>query len=78
MQVDVHAGTQLAQRLRAERKRQGLSREQAAAVCNVSPSFIRDAESNPGGCSLDRLLQLTQGLGLRMTLTGWQSDMPPA
>ena len=75
---DVHAGTQLAQRLRAERKRQGLSREQAAAVCNVSPSFIRDAESNPGGCSLDRLLQLTQGLGLRMTLTGWQSDVPQA
>ena len=78
MQVDVRAVNQLAQRLRAERKRQGLSREQAAAVCNVSPSFIRDAESNPGGCSLDRLLQLTQGLGLRMTLTGWQSDMPPA
>ena len=78
MQVDVRAVNQLAQRLRAERKRQGLSREQAAAVCNVSPSFIRDVESNPGGCSLDRLLQLTQGLGLRMTLTGWQSDMPPA
>ena len=78
MQVDVRTGIQLAQRLRAERKRQGLSREQAAAVCNVSPSFIRDAESNPGGCSLDRLLQLTQGLGLRMTLTGWQSDVPQA
>ena len=78
MQIDVLAMNQLALRLRAERKSQGLSREQAAAVCNVSPSFIRDAESNPGGCSLDRLLQLTQGLGLRMTLTGWQSDMPQA
>ena len=78
MHIDDHAMNPLAQRLRAERKRQGLSREQAAAVCNVSPSFIRDAESNPGGCSLDRLLQLTQGLGLRMTLDGWQSDAPSA
>ena len=78
MQLDATTLNPLAQRLRAERKRQGLSREQAAAVSNVSPSFIRDAESNPGGCSLDRLLQLTQGLGLRMTLDGWQSGAPPA
>ncbi len=35
----------LAARLTAERKRQGLTRSQTAAVCNVSPSFIRDAES---------------------------------
>ena len=74
MQLDAATLNPLALRLRAERKRQGLSREQAAAVCNVSPSFIRDAESNPGGCSLSLLLQLSQGLGLRMTLTGWQSD----
>jgi HTH-type transcriptional regulator / antitoxin HipB len=74
MQIDSLAMNQLAQRLKAERKRQGLSREQTAAVCNVSPSFIRDAESNPGGCSLGLLLQLSQGLGLRMTLSGWQSD----
>ena len=78
MQLDAATLNQLALRLRVERKRQGLSREQAAAVCNVSASFIRDAESNPGGCSLSLLLLLTQGLGLRMTLTGWQSDMSQA
>ena len=78
MQLDATTLNPLALRLRAERKRQGLSREQAAAVCNVSPSFIRDAESNPGGCSLNLLLQLTQGLGLRMALDGWQSDAPLA
>lgn len=74
MQLDAHALNELAQRLLAERKRQGLSREQAAAVCNVSASFIRDAESDPGRCSLARLLQLTQGLGLSLTLTGWQTS----
>lgn len=74
MQIDAQTLAELAQRLLTERKRQGLSREQAAAVCNVSPSFIRDAESDPGRCSLARMVQLTQGLGLTMTLTGWQAD----
>lgn len=76
MQVEVHHLAKLAECLLAERKRQGLSREQAAAVCNVSTSFIRDAESDPGSCSLARLLQLTQGLGLKMTLSGWQTEAP--
>ena len=40
-------------------------------MCNVSTSFIRDAELDPGRCSLARLLQLTRGLGLTLTVTGW-------
>ena len=76
MKIDGGALTSLAERLLQERKRQGLTREQAASVCNVSASFIRDAESDPGRCSLDRLLHLTQGLGLTLTLTGWESEAP--
>ena len=68
MQLQVPSLAELAQRLQQERQRQGLSREQLAAVCNVSQSFIRDAESSPGRCSLEKLLQLTQGLGLVLTL----------
>lgn len=74
MQLHTKTLNSLAQRLQRERQRQDLSREQLAAVCNVSPSFIRDAESNPGRCSLEKLLQLTQGLGLQLTITGWQND----
>ena len=70
MQLQAHSLAELAQRLQQERQRQGLSREQLAAVCNVSQSFIRDAESNPGRCSLEKLLQLTQSLGLVLTLAG--------
>lgn len=73
MQLKVQSLPALAQALMGERKLQGLSREQAAAVCNVSESFIRDAESDPGRCSLIKLLQLTEGLGLTMTLSGWQT-----
>lgn len=65
---------ELASRLTAERKRQGLSRAQAASVCGVSPSFIRDAESDPGRCSLAKLLLLATGLGLQFHLDGWQRD----
>lgn len=65
----------LAQRLLDERKRQGLSREQAAAVCNVSPSFIRDAESEPARCSLGKLLMLMRGLGLSVDVRGWSDEV---
>lgn len=76
MKLHTQTLSHLAQHLLQERQRQALSREQLAAVCNVSPSFIRDAESNPGRCSLDKLLQLTQGLGLTVTVNGWLSDDP--
>lgn len=65
----------LAEGLKQERKLQGLSRSEAAAVSNVSQSFIRDAETNPGRCTLERLVQYTNGIGLSLTLTGWKE--PP-
>lgn len=68
MQLTLQELPALAARLQAERKRQGLSRSQAAAVCNVSPSFIRDAESAPERCSLGKLLLLAQGLGLTLEI----------
>lgn len=68
MQITPRSFSELALRLREERKRQGLSRNQAAAVCHVSPSFIRDAEVHPERCTLERLTVLTTGLGLSLTL----------
>ena len=73
MKLDVSMLANLARQLFDERKRQGLSREQAAAICNVSESFIRDAESDPGRCTLTKLLLLSQGLGLSVAMTGWQT-----
>ena len=70
--MELHSDSMLAlaEKLRRERQAQGLSREQLAAVCNVSTSFIRDAETNPERCSFGMLLQLAQGLGLRISLDG--------
>jgi transcriptional regulator with XRE-family HTH domain len=61
---------ELATALKAERKRQRLSREEAASVCGVSASFIRDVEVNPENCSLGKLVKLISGLGLSLTVAG--------
>ncbi len=73
MQLETTALGQLALRLEQERKLQGLTREQAAAVCGVSTSFIRDAERDPGSCSVRKLVQLIDGLGLDINVEGWRS-----
>jgi len=70
---------ELALLLRAERKRQNLSRAATAAVCGISTSFIRDAESTPENCTLGKLLKLINGLGLRIeiiTREGLRPDLP--
>ena len=67
--------TSLGPALRAERKRQELSREDAASVCGVSTSFIRDAESNPENCTLGKLAKLINGLGLSLELVQRARDL---
>ena len=77
MQVSTLNLADFAQQLRQERKRQGLTRTQAAGICNVSVSFIREAESEPSRCSLGLLLQLVGGLGLRIDVAGWSVEPTP-
>jgi HTH-type transcriptional regulator/antitoxin HipB len=71
MKIEASRVRELGQALEAERKRQKLSREEAAAVCGVSASFIRDAESAPENCSLGKLVRLISGLGLTLNVAGW-------
>jgi transcriptional regulator with XRE-family HTH domain len=71
MNIETSCLCDLGKALEAERKRQKLSREEAASVCGVSASFIRDAESDPENCSLGKLVRLISGLGLSMSVAGW-------
>lgn len=75
MQLHPKTLNSLALRIRHERLLQDLSREQLAAVCDVSASFIRDAEKDPGSCSVEKLLRLVYGLGLKVRIEGWQNDI---
>jgi len=68
MQITPQTLPLLAQQLLSERLARGWSRAEAAAHCGVSTSFIRDAESHPGRCSLARLLDFCGGMGLLLTL----------
>ena len=70
MNINERTLGELALALRAERKRQKLSRDGAAAVCGVSASFIRDAESSPENCTLAKLAKLVNGLGLSLEVAG--------
>ena len=74
MNIEESKLNELAKALEAERKRQNLSREEVAAVCGVSASFIRDAESHPENCSLGKVIRLIAGLGLSLDVV----DLPPA
>lgn len=76
MKVQASRLMDLAKTLEFERKRQNLSRQEAAAVCGVSTSFIRDAEANPENCSLGKLLKLTEGLGLSLYVAGLEQAKP--
>lgn len=68
---------ELAERLKATRRAQGLSRLEAAAVCGVSVSFVRDAETHPHTCSLGHLSKLIGGLGLSIEVGGLTQIEPP-
>lgn len=70
MKIETSRLIDLGKALAVERKRQKLSREEAASVCGVSASFIRDAESDPGNCSLGKLVRLVSGLGLSLSVSG--------
>lgn len=70
MKLDLPSLKELGQQLAQERKRQRLTREEAASVCGVSVSFIRDAELNPDSCSFGKLLRLVIGLGLSLEVQG--------
>ncbi len=76
MKIQASRLMDLAKALEFERKRQNLSRQEAAAVCGVSTSFIRDAEANPENCSLGKLLKLTEGLGLSLNVAGLEQAKP--
>jgi transcriptional regulator with XRE-family HTH domain len=73
MKINPQTLSELSEALSAERKRQGLSREDAAAVCGVSTSFIRDAESAPENCTLGKLVKLINGLGLSLEIPSLQA-----
>ncbi len=62
----VTAPAALGQRIRAERKAQGLRIDDAASLCGVSVDTLSRLENGHQGVSTVRLLKVLQGLGLAL------------
>lgn len=51
-------------RIKAERKKQGLSQERLAEMINVSPHYIYEIERGLKAMSLETLVNMTEAMGL--------------
>ena len=54
----------LSLQIKTHRRAQGLSQAALAALSGVSTSFVRDAETQVGKCTIEKLLKVWTTLGL--------------
>jgi y4mF family transcriptional regulator len=61
--------------VREKRKQDGLTLEQAAAICSVSYAFFSALENGKETVRLDKVFQVLQTLGIELHATerGWSS-----
>ncbi|MFF3615301.1 DUF1918 domain-containing protein [Streptomyces sp. NPDC002580] len=68
----------IGRRVAAERRRQGLSREETAGRAHMSPGYLAYVEERPADPSLATLLRLADALGTTVpALRGGGTDLPP-
>ncbi|MFI7413427.1 DUF1918 domain-containing protein [Streptomyces sp. NPDC049627] len=68
----------IGRRLAAERRRQGLSREETASRARMSPDYLTYLEEQPADPTLATLVRLADALGTTAaTLRGGGIDLPP-
>lgn len=66
--------TDLSQRIKSERKLAGLNQSQLAGIAGVSTSLVRDAESQAGRCTLDKLIAVMNALNIELAFTNRIED----
>jgi HTH-type transcriptional regulator / antitoxin HipB len=59
--------SQLSALIKTQRQLSGLSQSQLASATGLSTSFIRDAETQAGRCTLDKLLAVLEALNIDLT-----------
>ncbi|MGW1911636.1 DUF1918 domain-containing protein [Streptomyces sp. NPDC002076] len=68
----------IGRRVAAERRRQGLSREETAGRARMSPDYLAYLEERPADPTLATLIRLADALGTTVaTLRGGGIDLPP-
>lgn len=59
--------------IKARRTQQGLTTNDAAMLCNVSSYTLNKIENGFEGVKLSTLLQIMQGLGIKMKVEPWKN-----
>lgn len=59
--------TEIGQRIRYYRKKQGLSQEKLAELCDFHPTYIGQLERGEKNASIESIYKLTKGLGIPIT-----------
>lgn len=62
--------------IRKERKAQGLTQEQLAGLTGVGVRFVRELEAGKESCQFGRALQVTDALGLTITVNSRRESTP--
>lgn len=62
--------------IRKERKAQKLTQEQLAGLTGVGVRFVRELEAGKDSCQLGRALQVTDALGLSVTVGSRRESAP--
>lgn len=68
MPTPIHSPADLGRAVRARRKRDGLTQAEAAGLTNVGVRFLSELENGKPSVRFDKLLQVTLGLGLELSL----------
>lgn len=61
--------SQLAELIRRERKRQGVTQIQLARLSNVGVRFVRDLEDGKRSVHLDKVMSVLETLGIMVEMT---------
>lgn len=66
--INVIDATEIGSLIRQERKKQGLTQEQLAALSGVGVRFVREVEHGKPTCQFALVLQVMQTLGLSLKI----------
>lgn len=71
--MDIATPADLGRLIRERRKEEGLTLQQAAAICGVSYAFLSALENGKATARLNKILNVLRCLGIRLTAEarGW-------
>ena len=74
MKIELFNIQQLADIVRAERKKQNVTQIQLSQLANVGVRFVRDLEDGKSSMHIDKVFSMLETLGIKIELTTIEED----